>query len=336
MITCFVAARKALAAGERPQPEGNRMEYRALGKTGMQVSALSFGASSLGGVFHDVDERTGIRAVRTALDLGINLIDVSPYYGLTKAETVLGRALAGLPRERYFLATKCGRYGAEDFDFSAERVTKSVDESLSRLGVEYLDIIQVHDMEFGDIRQIVGETIPALLRIKDRGKARFVGITCLPLAMFVRAVEQFPAGTIDTILSYCHYELNDTSLLDVLPPMEQRGIGVINASPLGMGLLSLRGTPPWHPAPDEVKERCRQAAEHCREKHSNIIKLAVQYSLSEPRVATTLVGTASPENIASNVAWAAEPIDRQLLDEVLEILKPVHNVTWHQGRPENN
>jgi L-galactose dehydrogenase len=272
------------------------------------------------------------------LELGINLIDVSPYYGLTKAETVLGRALAGLPRQRYFLATKCGRYGAnlDDFDFSAARVTRSVDESLSRLGVDYLDIIQVHDMEFGDIRQIVGETIPALLKVKERGKARFVGITGLPLAMFVRVIEQSPPGAIDTILSYCHYELNDTSLLETLPAMEQRGIGVINASPLGMGLLSLRGTPNWHPAPDEVKRRCLQAAEHCRAKGSSIIKLAVQYSLSEPRVATTLVGTASPENIASNVAWAAEPIDQRLLNEVLEILKPVHNVTWPQGRPENN
>jgi L-galactose dehydrogenase len=314
------------------------MEYRPLGKTGMRVSALSFGASSLGGVFREVDEQTGIRAVRTALDLGINFIDVSPFYGLTKAETVLGRALVGVQRERYFLATKCGRYGAsaEDFDFSAARVTKSVDESLARLGVDYLDIIQVHDMEFGDVRQIVGETVPALLKVKERGKARFVGITGLPLVMFVRVVEQFAAGTIDTILSYCHYELNDTSLLEILPAMEQRGIGVINASPLGMGLLSLRGPPTWHPAPDEVKERCRQAAEHCQTKGSNIIKLAVQYSLSEPRVATTLVGTASPENIVTNVAWAAESIDQQLLNEVLGILRPVHNVTWQQGRPENN
>ena len=318
-----------------PQLASN-MEYRPLGKTGMRVSALSFGASSLGGVFHDVDERDAIRTVRTALDLGINFIDVSPFYGLTKAETVLGRALAAVPRERYFLATKCGRYGAEDFDFSAERVTRSVDESLARLGVDYLDIIQVHDMEFGDIRQIVGETIPALLKVKERGKARFIGITGLPLVMFVRVVEQFPAGTVDTILSYCHYELNDISLLGVLPAMEQRGIGVISASPLGMGLLSVRGTPKWHPAQDEVKERCRQAAEHCRAKGSSIIKLAVQYSLSEPRVATTLVGTASPENIGSNVVWAGEPIDEQLLEEVLKILKPIHNATWQQGRPENN
>jgi L-galactose dehydrogenase len=314
------------------------MEYRSLGKTGLSVSVLAFGASSLGGVFRNVDDQTGIRAVRTTLDLGINLIDVSPYYGLTKAETVLGRALQGIPRDRYYLATKCGRYGAniEDFDFSADRVTRSVDESLSRLGVEYLDIIQVHDMEFGDARQIIGETVPALIKLKESGKARFVGLSGLPLTMFVKVVEQLPPGTIDTILSYCHYELNDTALLDILPFLEQRGIGAINASPLGMGLLSLRGTPQWHPAPDIVKQRCRMAAEHCHSKGTDIITLAMQFSISQPRIATTLFGSANPDNVVRNVNCLNQPIDQQLLREVQEILQPIHNVTWVQGRPENN
>jgi len=314
------------------------MHLRPLGKTGLQVSALSYGASSLGGVFHDVDEQDGIRTVHTALDLGVNLIDVSPFYGLTTAETVLGKALRGIPRHRYVLATKCGRYGAkpEDFDFSPPRITRSVDESLARLGLDYLDIIQVHDMEFGDIRQIVGETIPALAKLKERGKTRFVGITGLPLAMFVKVAQQVPPRTIDTILSYCHYELNDTSLLKILPTMDKLGIGVMNASPLGMGLLSLRGTPKWHPAPDEVKHRCRQAAEHCHAAGTSIIKLAVQFAVAQPRIATTFVGTANPKNIAQNIAWLSEPIDQHLLAEVLAILKPIHNVTWPQGRSENN
>ena len=110
------------------------MQYRLLGQTGLNVSILSFGASSLGGAFRDIDEQEGVRTVHKALELGINFIDVSPYYGLTKAETVLGRALVGIPREAYFLATKCGRYGSNicDFDFSATRVIRSVDESLAR------------------------------------------------------------------------------------------------------------------------------------------------------------------------------------------------------------
>jgi L-galactose dehydrogenase len=314
------------------------MQYRRLGKTGMDVSVLSFGASSLGGVFHDVEERDAIRAVHTALDLGINLIDVSPFYGLTKSETMLGKALAGVPRERYFLATKCGRYGAkiEDFDFSEVRVTRSVDESLGRMGVEYLDIIQAHDMEFGDVEQIVNETIPALAKIKKSGKARFVGITGLPLRMFTEVVGRASRGSIDTILSYCHFELNDMSLLDIVPAMEWAGIGLINASPLGMGLLSLRGTPKWHPAPDSVKQLCRKAAEHCQSKQSSIMKLAMQFAVREPRIATTLFSSASADNIAQNVAWISEPIDEPLLAEVLEILRPIHNVTWPQGREENN
>ncbi len=172
------------------------MKYRDLGRTDMNVSVLSFGASSLGGEFHPVDEQEGTRAVRTALDLGINFIDVSPFYGQLKAETCLGRALEGVPRHHYFLATKCGRYGSQplDFDFSARRVTRSVDESLKRLKVDYLDIIQVHDMEFGDIRQIVGETIPALQKVKQRGKARYVGITGLPLQMFTEVINRGAAG----------------------------------------------------------------------------------------------------------------------------------------------
>jgi L-galactose dehydrogenase len=311
------------------------MDYRVLGRTALKVSALSFGASSLGGVFRDVDETDAIQAVHTALDGGINFIDVSPFYGLTKAETVLGRALRGIPRQRYILATKVGRYGHEmkDFDFSADRVTRSVDESLARIGVEHVDLIQCHDIEFGDLQQVVQETIPALRRVQQAGKARFVGITGLPLKVFRYVLDH---ADVDTILSYCHYELNDTALLDLVPHLEQKGVGVINASPLGMGLLSSRGTPAWHPTPQHVKQLCARAAEHCKARGASIEKLAVQFAVANPRIATTLVGSANPQNMQRNIQWIAEPLDTQLLREVQQILQPVHNVTWPSGRPENN
>lgn len=310
------------------------MEYRVLGKTGLKVSALGFGASSLGGgVFRAVEEPEAIRTVHIALDLGINIIDVSPFYGYTRAETVLGKALKGISRDKYYLTTKVGRYGDAEFDFSAKRVTASIDESLARMGVEYVDIIQSHDNEYGDLDQVVDETIPALRKLQQRGKARFVGVTGYPLKIFSYILEH---TDVDSILSYNHYSLNDTTLAGLLPFLESKHVGVISASPVSQGLLTNQGTPAWHPAPDRVKKVCAQAAAYCREQGSDISKLAMQFALANPRIATTLVGTASPTNIAKNAQWIEEPIDRQLLVKVQEMLRPIQDETWIVGKPENN
>lgn len=309
------------------------MEYRILGKTGLKVSAVSFGASSLGSVFRQIDENAGIRTVHAALDLGINFIDVAPYYGLTKAESVLGKALKGIGRDRYYLATKVGRYGDAEFDFSAGRITASVDQSLTRLGVDYIDLIQCHDIEFGSLDQVVNETIPALRQVQKQGKVLFIGITGLPLKIFRYVLDR---TEVDTILSYCRYGLNDTSLADLIPNLQQKEAGIISASPLGMGLLTQRGTPAWHPAPHDIQEACARAAAHCQEQGVDIAKLAMQFALANPDIHTTLVGTANPDNIRKNVEWAAEPMDEKLLSEIQAILKPIHNKSWPSGRPENN
>ena len=310
------------------------MDYRILGKTGLRVSALSFGASSLGGgVFRGVEESEAIRTVHAAIELGINFIDCSPFYGLTRAESVLGKALRTIPRDQYFIATKVGRYGDNEFDFSAERVKASVDESLGRLGLDYVDLIQSHDNEYGDLDQIVSETVPALRKLQQAGKARFVGVTGYPLRMLETLARR---TEVDTILSYDHYSLNDTSLLSSLPFFKERNVGIINASPLSQGLLTNRGTPAWHGASDDIKKACSNATAWCREKDADIAKLAVQFSVHNPEIATTLVGTASEANIRKNVAWLKEPIDEELLENVLRILSPVANKTWTVGRPENN
>jgi aryl-alcohol dehydrogenase-like predicted oxidoreductase len=311
------------------------MQYRALGNTGLKVSALSFGASPLGGAFRDVDESEALRAVHLSLEKGINFVDVSPFYGLTKSETVLGKALRTIPRGTYMLSTKVGRYGHEpkDFDFSAKRVTASIDESLARLHVSYVDVLLAHDVEFGSLDQVINETIPAMQKIKQAGKTRFIGISALPLKCFQYVSDRV---ALDVILSYCHYSLNDTALEGLVPQLKAKKIGIINASPLSMGLLSQRGAPDWHPAPANVKAQCALAAEHCQKRGASIEKLAVQYAISNPQIATTLVGSANPRNMERNIAWASEPIDQTLLTEVLEILKPIHDVTWPSGRAENN
>lgn len=309
------------------------MQYRPLGNTGLRVSALAFGGSSLGSVFRAIDEAEGIRTVHTALDHGINLIDTAPYYGATTAETVLGKALRGIARDRYYLATKVGRYGAADFDFTAKRTLASVDESLRRLNVDHVDFIQVHDMEYGDLDLIIRETIPALRKIQQQGKARFVGITGLPIANFQRVMERVD---VDQIQSYCHYCLNDTALADALPALKAKGVGIFNSAPLAMRLLTLEGPPAWHPAPAALKAKCAEAAQFCRQHGADLAKLALQFSVANPGIHATIVGTASPARILENIRQVAEPLDVALLGKVQAILQPVHNLTWPSGRANLN
>ena len=307
------------------------MIYRDLGHTGLKVSAIGFGASSLGGVFHDFEEARGIQAVFAAIDAGINLIDVSPYYGYYKAETVLGKALKDIQRDKFILSTKVGRYGEDGhntWDYSAERVTRSVYESMERLHVDFIDLINVHDIEFADLRQVAEETLPALVRLREEGVVKHVGITDLQLENLRWVVEHVPAGTVESVLNFCHYCLNDDKLVDFLDFFEARGIGVINASPFSMGLLTRRGVPSWHPAPLPLVEACRRAAEHCEAMGTPIEKLAIQYSLGNPRIASTLFSTTNPDNLRKNVSFMDEPIDLGLVDEVREIIGPQFRVSW--------
>lgn len=307
------------------------MEQREIGKTGMKVSALSFGASSLGGVFHSLREEEGIEAVHTAVDNGINFIDVSPYYGHLKAETVLGKALKKIDRSRYYLSTKVGRYGKENknmWDYSAKRSIESVYESMERLHVDYIDLINVHDIEFADLDLVCRETLSALVELRDKGIVKHVGITNLTLRHFVYVIEHVPAGTVESVLSFCHYTLNDDSLTDYLDFFEQHHVGVINASPFSMGLLTERGAPDWHPAPEQLKIICKKAADFCKSKGESIEKLAVQYAVSNPRIATTLFSTTRSSSVLKNIAWANEPLDRELLEDVRKILEPRLRDTW--------
>jgi len=313
------------------------MEYRKLGNTGLEVSVLGFGASSLGGVFHPVDPEACVKTVWAALDGGINLFDVSPAYGETLAETNLGIALKGIARDRYYLATKVGSYSEArgDYDYSAARTERSLHDSLERLGVDYVDLIQCHDIEFADHDQIVNETLPTLHRLKQQGLARFIGITGLPLRVFPSILDKVGPGIVDTILSFCHYELNDDSLLGLIPYLRGKGVGIINASPTGMGLLTPQGAPAWHPASKQIIDGCRNAVEYCQRQGIDIVRMAIKFACSQPDIATTLVSTVRPSNIRDNIAYAEEPADISRLAEVLEVLKPIHNFNFTRGRPEH-
>ena len=308
------------------------MEYRKLGHTDLNLSLIGFGASALGGVFGNFDPSEGMRAVHLAVDSGINFFDSSPYYGITLSETRLGEALVGR-RQRVVLATKCGRYGFDDFDFSAKRVLASMDESLRRLQTDYIDLFQVHDVEFGDVQQIINETLPALRQLQQQGKARYIGITGYPPKLLRRIAESTP---VDSILSYCHYTLLNRQMDEVLTRFtRERGIGLINASGLCMGLLTEHGPPDWHPAPREVRDAGRKAAEFCRAHGVDISEVALRFCLDHPYVASTLIGIASTREVETSLNLLRDATNCEFVARIEAVLAPVFNYDWSSGRPEN-
>ncbi|KAG2431139.1 hypothetical protein HXX76_009669 [Chlamydomonas incerta] len=330
-----------------------QLPKRRLGKTGLEVSVMGFGASPLGGSFGHVDEAAAIAAVHAAFAAGVNFFDTSPYYGATRSETLLGKALQGLPRDQVVLATKVGRYGlnVEDFDFSAARVTASVRESLGRLQVEYLDLVYCHDVEFGDLDQVVNEALPALAALKAEGLVRHVGISGLPLGAFRYVLDKAPPGAVEVVLSYCHLCLNDTSLAGLLPYLEAKGVGVVAASALSMGMLTKAGPPEWHPAPPALRAAAVEAAALAESRGQRIEALGLRFAFRQPGVATTLVGMTTPEMVAQNVeavaaalGLAAPADDKDKAEEAaadaavteleaLFVARGVKDVTWPSGRP---
>lgn len=310
------------------------MQTRVLGKTGLELPILSFGASSLGQEFRSVQLDEALQSVRVALDSGLNFIDTSPFYGRGMSEVLLGIALRGVPRESYTLCTKLGRYDLGHFDFSARRVAESVDVSLHRLGTDHLDMILCHDIEFVPMQQIVDETIPALRKIQQAGKVRFVGFSGYPQKIFRFICEQIE---VDCVLSYNQYTLQNTRFVDEsVPYLKAKGIGIMNAGPFSARLLTNAPLPPWLKEPEAVKVAARQAAELCTKRGSNIAQLALQFSCAHPDIATTVAGSANPANIRQWAQWLAEPLDEQLLHDVLQIFAPVHNIGHAEGLPENN
>jgi L-galactose dehydrogenase len=303
------------------------MQQRPFGSTGDLVSAIGFGAGPIGGAYGDLDDTTALRAVQRALDVGITLFDTSPYYGVTRSEERLGRALLG-HRDEVFLVTKCGRYDLASFDFSAKRVAASVQESLARLRTDRLDLLLAHDVEFDDLARIENETIPALLREREQGRARFVGVSGYPIPVLQHFVEHTP---IDAVLTYCHHDLLSDDAAPLVAAAARRGIAVVNASTLHMGILTNGGPPAWHPAPEPVKAAGRAATELCRARGRDVAEVALQHALALPGIACTLVGCKTAAEVDAAVAASRAPRDRALERDLAALLAPVHNVCWPSG-----
>ena len=310
------------------------MQTRQLGKTDLQLPIVSFGASSLGQEFRPVQLDEALRSVHVALEHGMNLIDTSPFYGRGMSEVLLGLALRDVPRESYLLCTKLGRYDLDHFDFSARRVKESVDVSLHRLGTDHLDIALCHDIEFVPMQQIVDETLPALKEVQKQGKVRYIGFSGYPQKIFKFIIDQID---VDCVLSYNQYTLQNTRFMDeTVPYLQSKGVGVMNAGPFSARLLTDAPLPAWLKEPESVKEAARNVSLLCRERGSDIAKCALQFSIANPAITTTIAGSANPENIRKWAQWAAEPIDAALLEEILHLFQPVKNIGHAEGLAINN
>jgi L-galactose dehydrogenase len=311
------------------------MEYRELGRTGLTVSVVGYGTAPLGDMFGTTDEGAGLQSAYRALDAGINFFDSSPFYGKGLAEERLGKVLRGR-RQEIIVGTKAGRYGPDEFDFSAERIRRGFEESLRRLGTDYVDILQLHDVEFVDLEGPIGEGYGELVRLREAGMCRFIGMTGYPTAMTRRVMTECD---LDVTLSYAHCTLLDACLTDeVLPLAQERRVGVMNAAAVALGLLTQAG-PPRHIA-EVVGERictvARRVVEVCQRQGADVSFLANQYSIQRSGCATTLIGTAKQRHLESAVAAVEEPIDEDLLAEVLAAVGPDRGRHWISGLPQNN
>lgn len=312
------------------------MKKRPLGHTGIDLPILSFGASSLGAEFRTITLDEAMQSTKTAIDLGMNFIDTSPFYGRGMSEIMLGLGLKGIPRDTYLLGSKLGRYSDRHFDFSAKRVEESVHISLQRLGTDYLDILLLHDVEFVPLHQIWEETLPAVLQLKAQGKVRAVGFSCYPIKTFQTMLDHVE-NDIDCVLSYNRYTLQNTSYVDeILPRLAAKNIGAMNAGPFSARLLTRAELPAWLKEPEAVKAAARAAAKHCTDRGVDIAQVALQFSCEHPGLATTIAGSANPANIRKWAEWLEQPIDRELLAEVLALFAPVHNSGHLEGLAENN
>nr|XP_029718759.1 L-galactose dehydrogenase [Aedes albopictus] len=305
-----------------------KMKYVSFGNTGLMVSKISLGTGTLSKFYGDLGEKEGVKAVHLALKKGINYIDTAPYYGQGRSEEILGQALKDVPRRAYYVATKVGRYELEYdkmFDFCAQKTRASVEKSLALLGVECIDVVQIHDVEFAaDLNVIWNETLPTLEALKAEGKLKYIGVSAYPMDPLKKVISGAP-GRFDTVLCYCRNTLIDDSLKEYLPFFKVNNLAVICASGHGMGLLTNAGPQPWHPAQDQTKQVCREAAEYCKQHGVELGKLAMYHFIQLDGPSTFLSGMQSEELVDINLAAffnGLTPKEREVLDYLKDRVFP--------------
>ena len=304
------------------------MILQELGKTSINLAPLAIGTSTFGNVYGKTDNLELKNIVKTAIDNGLNYFDTSPYYGNKLSEINLGNSLEGIERSKFIISTKVGRYGDDLFDFSESTIISSLDESLGRLKIDYVDILLLHDIEFGNFEQIINESLPALEKLKNSGKVKYIGFSCYPINLIKRVVEN-SSIKIDVILSYAHYCLLNNKLTSIIPFLKENNIGIINASPLCMGLLTTNSTPDWHPASYDMIDFIKNVANRVRLRYmTKIENYALAYPLCNSEITTTLVGirTLKELEMLINILHDRVIFRENVFEYIFDNLAKYHNI----------
>ena len=306
---------------------GNSMDpasRRLLGSTGLSVSPVCVGCAPLGDMpdtfGYGVDEERAFRTLEAVLEGPINFLDTAASYGDGEGECrigeVLGR-LGGLP-EGVVLATKADR-DLETGEFSGGQMRRSVERSLKLLGLDRLQLCYLHDPEHESFENIMAPGGPAevLRDLKDEGVIEHLGVAGGPIDMEIQYVE---TGLFEVVITHNRYTLLDRRAEPLLDAAAESDIALLNAAPYGSGILA-KG-PDVYPryeyreAPKEMVERARAMQEVCRQFDVPLAAAALQFSLKDPRIASTIVGMTRPERIGQTLELAAEPIPDELWERL--------------------
>jgi D-threo-aldose 1-dehydrogenase len=322
-------------------------ERRSIGRTGLVATALGLGSASLGGLFRSVPEVDALATIARAWDLGVRFFDTAPLYGYGTAERRIGSVLHAHRRDDYVLSTKVGRLvypadavpagadvdpqildgrvdgaygGVEDrrivFDYGADAVRRSLEESLERLGLDRVDIALIHDPD-DHWEAAIGEAFPALARLRDEGVVRAIGAGMNQAPMLARFARE---GDFDVFLCASRYTILDQSALDeLIPACRERGASILVGGVMNTGLLAdpRPGTRyDYGEAPPEMIEQARRLAAIC-ERHGVPLKAAaVQFPLANPVVASVVAGVRSVPHLEDYPALMAVPIPTDLWAEL--------------------
>ncbi|WP_273886866.1 aldo/keto reductase [Rubrobacter naiadicus] len=297
---------------------------RELGRTGLRVTPLCYGCAPLGSMpetfGYGVSEEQALATLREIFRGPVNFIDTAASYGDGESERRIGLALkelGGLP-EGFVLSTKADR-DLSTGEFSGEQMRRSVERSLRLLGLNRLQIVHLHDPEHTTFEEAMakGGPVETLMELKDEGVIEHLGVAGGPVDMMIRYVE---TGCFELAITHNRYTLLDQSAAPLLDVAASHGVAVLNAAPYGGGILA-RG-PEEYPryayseAPPRLLERARRIAEVCREAGVPLAAAALQFSLRESRIASTIVGVSSLEHVRATLELAATPIPDALWDDL--------------------